>query len=40
MEKVQYGHIFGLEINTARAALYSVNVISDKLVHIYRHNPF
>ena len=30
------GHIFGLEINTARATLYSVNVVSKELVHIYK----
>ena len=36
----QNGHIFGLEINTARATLYSVHLISEELVHIYRHSPF
>jgi len=36
----QNGHIFGLEINTARATLYSVKAISKELVHIYRNSPF
>ena len=36
----QNGHIFGLEINTARATLYSVHLISEELVHIYCHSPF